>query len=82
MEISSEDRVELSIVDHLPPPPSSHHNGDASVEEDHLWPTKDGPLPIFLKFENVEYKVKLSPKNPLTAAKVASIPHEGGPWEH
>jgi hypothetical protein len=43
-------------VQHLPPPPppSSHHNGDAggmevAMEEDHLWPTKDGPLPIFLK---------------------------------
>ncbi|KAF7063705.1 hypothetical protein CFC21_070203, partial [Triticum aestivum] len=69
MEISSEERVELSIVEHLP------DNGDAGVEEDHLWPTKDGPLPIFLKFENVEYKVKLGAKNPLTAAKVAFASH-------
>ncbi|XP_047074287.1 ABC transporter G family member 26-like [Lolium rigidum] len=79
MEISSDERVELSIVEHLPPP-SSHNNGDTSgvevaMEEDHLWPTKDGPLPIFLKFENVEYKVKLSPNNPLTAAKVAFASH-------
>jgi hypothetical protein len=54
MEISSDERVELSIVEHLPPPPSSHNNGDTggvevAMEEDHLWPTKDGPLPIFLK---------------------------------
>lgn len=53
MEISTDDRVELSIVEHSPPP-SSHHNGDAggvevAMEEYHLWPTKDGPLPIFLK---------------------------------
>ena len=43
MEISSEERVKLSIVVTHP------DNGDAGVEEDHLWPTKDGPLPIFLK---------------------------------
>jgi ABC-type multidrug transport system ATPase subunit len=28
-----------------------------------------------LQFENVEYKVKLSPNNPLTAAKVAFASH-------
>ncbi|KAL5225762.1 hypothetical protein ABZP36_012401 [Zizania latifolia] len=60
-------------------PPSSHHNGDSvevDMEENHLWPTKDGPLPIFLKFEDVEYKVKLTPKNPLTAARVAFASHK------
>ncbi|KAL6839469.1 hypothetical protein ACP4OV_030739 [Aristida adscensionis] len=76
MEISNEERVEMSIVEQLPP---SHGNRDNRVEvdmeEDHLWPTKDGPLPIFLKFENVEYKVKFTSKNPLTAAKVAFASH-------
>ncbi|XP_040381197.1 ABC transporter G family member 26 [Oryza brachyantha] len=77
MEISHEERMEMSIVEQLPP--SSHHNGgsvEVDMEEDHLWPAKDGPLPIFLKFENVEYKVKLSPKNPLTAARVAFASHK------
>ncbi|KAK3130791.1 hypothetical protein QOZ80_6BG0498120 [Eleusine coracana subsp. coracana] len=75
MEISNEERVEMSsIVEHLPPLPHAG-NADASVEEEHPWPTKDGPLPIFLKFENVEYKVKLTSKNPLTAAKVAFASH-------
>ncbi|CAN6201160.1 unnamed protein product [Urochloa humidicola] len=75
MEISDEQRMEMSIVErhhHLPP---SYGSGDADVEADvedeHLWPTKDGPLPIFLKFENVEYRVKMTLKNPLTAARVA-----------
>ncbi|KAF0903149.1 hypothetical protein E2562_025734 [Oryza meyeriana var. granulata] len=77
MEISHEERMEMSIDEQLPP--SSHHNGgsvEIDMEEDHLWPAKDGPLPIFLKFENVEYKVKLSPKNPLTAARVAFASHK------
>jgi len=50
MEISDEQRMEVERQ-HLPP--SWQGNGDADVEveeeEDHLWPTKDGPLPIFLK---------------------------------
>ncbi|TKW22478.1 hypothetical protein SEVIR_4G231000v4 [Setaria viridis] len=76
MEISDEQRMEMSVAErHCLPPPSSHGNGDADVEadveEEHLWPTKDGPLPIFLKFENVEYRVKMTLKNPLTAARVA-----------
>ncbi|CAL5053673.1 unnamed protein product [Urochloa decumbens] len=77
MEISDEQSMEMSTVErHHLPAPSSHGNGDAAgveadVEEEHLWPTKDGPLPIFLKFENVEYKVKMTLKNPLTAARVA-----------
>ncbi|CAN6220847.1 unnamed protein product [Urochloa humidicola] len=75
MEISDEQRMEMSIVERHHLPPSSHGNGDAGVEadveEEHLWPTKDGPLPIFLKFENVEYRVKMTLKNPLTAARVA-----------
>lgn len=79
MEISSnEEMMEMAIVEQLPP--SSHHLNGGSVEvdmeEDHVWPTKDGPLPIFLKFENVEYKVKLTPKNPLTAARVAFASHK------
>uniref|UniRef100_A0A0D9WRY9 ABC transporter domain-containing protein n=1 Tax=Leersia perrieri TaxID=77586 RepID=A0A0D9WRY9_9ORYZ len=77
MEISNEEMMEMAIVEQLPP--SSHHNGgsvEVDMEEDHLWPAKDGPLPIFLKFENVEYKVKLSPKNPLTAARVAFASHK------
>lgn len=52
MEISSnEEMMEMAIVEQLPP--SSHHLNGGSVEvdmeEDHVWPTKDGPLPIFLK---------------------------------
>uniref|UniRef100_A0A0E0LDC9 ABC transporter domain-containing protein n=1 Tax=Oryza punctata TaxID=4537 RepID=A0A0E0LDC9_ORYPU len=79
MEISSnEEMMEMAIVEQLPP--SSYHlNGgsvEVDVEEDHVWPTKDGPLPIFLKFENVEYKVKLTPKNPLTAAREAFASHK------
>lgn len=51
MEISDEQRMEVERQ-HLPP--SWQGNGDADnvgvdEEEDHLWPTKDGPLPIFLK---------------------------------
>ena len=51
MEISDEQRMEMSIVERHHLPPSSHGNGDAEadVEEEHLWPAKDGPLPIFLK---------------------------------
>ncbi|KAG2542099.1 ABC transporter G family member 26-like [Panicum virgatum] len=77
MEISDEQRMEMSIVERHHLPPSSHGNGDAEadVEEEHLWPTKDGPLPIFLKFENVEYRVKMTLKNPLTAARVAFASH-------
>lgn len=53
MEISDEQRMEMAVVERHHPLPSSHRNGDAEaeadVEEEHLWPTKDGPLPIFLK---------------------------------
>uniref|UniRef100_A0A804R3T4 ABC transporter domain-containing protein n=1 Tax=Zea mays TaxID=4577 RepID=A0A804R3T4_MAIZE len=70
MEISDEQRMQVECQ-RLPP--SWQGNGsDADVEVDHhLWPSKDGPLPIFLKFENVEYRVKMTLKNPLTAARVA-----------
>ncbi|KAG0515046.1 hypothetical protein BDA96_10G245400 [Sorghum bicolor] len=75
MEISDEQRMGLSTMERQHLPPSWQGNGDADAEveeeEDHLWPTKDGPLPIFLKFENVEYRVKMTMKNPLTAARVA-----------
>ncbi|XP_066372247.1 ABC transporter G family member 26-like isoform X2 [Miscanthus floridulus] len=74
MEMSDE-RMEITTVECQHLPPSWQGNGDADaeveVEEDHLWPTKDGPLPIFLKFENVEYRVKMTLKNPLTAVRVA-----------
>ena len=53
MEMSDEERMEMSTVECKHLPPSWQGNGDADaeveVEEDHLWPTKDGPLPIFLK---------------------------------
>jgi hypothetical protein len=52
MEISDEERMEMSTMEREHLPPSWQGNGDADVEveeEDHLWPTKDGPLPIFLK---------------------------------
>lgn len=51
MEINDEQRMELSIVERCHLPRSSHGNGnvDADIEEEHLWPTKDCPLPIFLK---------------------------------
>lgn len=48
MEISDEQRMQVECQ-RLPP--SWQGNGsDADVEVDHhLWPSKDGPLPIFLK---------------------------------
>ncbi|CAD6336343.1 unnamed protein product [Miscanthus lutarioriparius] len=56
MEMSDKERMEMSTVECKHLSPSWQGNGDADaeveVEEDHLWPTKDGPLPIFLKRDN------------------------------
>jgi hypothetical protein len=51
--MSDEERMEMSTVEcqHLAPSWQGNEDVDAEVkvEEDHPWPTKDGPLPIFLK---------------------------------
>ncbi|KAJ6886413.1 hypothetical protein NC651_026949 [Populus alba x Populus x berolinensis] len=54
-------------------------NSEIDIEEDSLNMNKDGPLPIFLKFEYVECKVrncKASSANPVKAV-VSKVPHGG-----
>ncbi|XP_059669718.1 ABC transporter G family member 26 [Cornus florida] len=54
-----------------------NRNSQIDIEDDTSMTNKDHPLPIFLKFEDVEYKVRISqssPTNPVKAvvSKVAS----------
>ncbi|XP_068638614.1 ABC transporter G family member 26-like [Aristolochia californica] len=49
-------------------------NTEIDIENEDLNVYRDGTLPIFLKFEDVEYKVRTGPKNPvkIVMKKVAS----------
>ncbi|XP_073001536.1 ABC transporter G family member 26 [Typha latifolia] len=48
---------------------------EVDIEEEYTFPAKDGPLPIFLKFEDVEYKVRVVSKNLMKAAMVSVASH-------
>nr|GEV83862.1 ABC transporter G family member 26 [Tanacetum cinerariifolium] len=98
METGSQDEIEdLSSRSPLPTGNNGHalnyemkgqpylrnkSSSQIDIQDDMLYSTKDRPLPIFLKFEDIEFKVKMSkatPGNPVKAvmSKVVSQTNTG-----
>ncbi|XP_020109932.1 ABC transporter G family member 26 [Ananas comosus] len=74
MEINSGEEIELSLANAANTVAIARETSvEIDIEEDRSWSPKNGPLPIFVKFEDVEYKVKVIPKNPIKAAMVSTI---------